>query len=147
MAFVIAPSSISNLFAEDRNEGVFKVLFSAPISRREILTAVLIYTLLTTFITEAVIMAIASAMSLLPLYLLGYLSNLGSYYIKLLLLLNLTLPIPVVLISLFLNPFSPSLGKVKTGFGAGKNLLNAISILPSLIPYFDYKHGSSNRSR
>ena len=133
-ASVVASFSIANLFREDRSEGVFEVLFSAPASRREILIAVLIYTLLAAFIAEAVVMAITSIISLLPLYLLGYLSNLGSYYVELILLLGFAPPILVSLISLFLNVAAPSLGNIRTGFGPGHNLLNAISILPALIP-------------
>jgi len=135
IAALVASFSISGMFAVDRNEGVFEVLFSVPISRREILTAVLIYTLLAAFIAEAVIMAVASIMSLLPLYLLGYLSSLGSYYIELSLLLAPTLPIPAALISLFLSVVAPSLGKVRTGLTPGQNILNTISILPALIPF------------
>ena len=134
VASIVASFSIANLFREDRSEGVFEVLFSAPASRREVLIAVLVYALLAAFIAEAVVIAIASIISLLPLYLLGYLSSLGSYYVELILLLGFAPPILVSLISLFLNVAAPSLGNIRTGFGPGHNLLNAISILPALIP-------------
>jgi len=44
--------------------------------------ALLIYALFTSLFIEAVVMAVVSGKSLLPLYLLGYLCNLGCYYIK-----------------------------------------------------------------
>lgn len=135
IAAFVASGAISSLFMEDRSEGVFEVLLSAPISMRRVLTALLVYTLLASLFVEAIVMAVVSGISLFPLYLLGYLSSLGYYYIKLSILLVPSLTLPAALISLLLTVVIPSLGKVKTGLLPGHTILNSIPILIALIPF------------
>ena len=135
IAAFVASSAVSSLFAEDRGEGVFEVLLSAPVSRRDIITAVLAYTLLVSLMAEASVMATVSGVSLSSLYLLGYLHSLGSYYVKLSLLLVPSLTLPAALVSLLLTVLAPSLGSVRTGLAPGQNVLSTISLLPALAPF------------
>ncbi len=135
IAAFVASGAISSLFTEDRSEGVFEVLLSAPVARRDIVIALLVYTLLASLLVEAAVMVTASGVSLISLYFLGYLSSLGSYYIKLSVLLVPSLTLPVVLVSLLLTMVAPSLGSVRTGLAPGQNVLATISLLPALIPF------------
>ena len=135
IAAFVASGAISSLFTEDRGEGVFEVLLAAPVTKRDIVLSLLVYTLLVSLLVEAAVMATASGVSLLSLYFLGYLSSLGSYYIKLSVLLVPSLTLPAALISLLLTIVAPSLGSVRTGLAPGQNVLATISLLPALVPF------------
>jgi len=135
IAAFVASSEISGLFMEDRSEGVLEVLLSAPISMRSVLTALLVYTLLASLLVEVIVMAVVSGISLTLLYLRGYLSSLGSYYVKLSILLVPSLTLPAALVSLLFTVVTPSLGKVRIGLLPSQNILNSIPLLIALIPF------------
>jgi len=135
IAAIVTSNTVSSTLIEDRNEGVLEVLFSAPVSRRSITVALLFYTLLVALIVEALIMVTASGISLLFLHLLGYLSSLSIYYVKLSIILTPSLTISASLISLILTVIIPSLRGAKTGPAPGQNVLAGISMLPALIPF------------
>ncbi|MUN28083.1 hypothetical protein [Sulfuracidifex metallicus] len=135
IAAFVASGTISGTFSEGRNEGVFEVLLSSPVSHRDIIISLLIYTLLASLIVEGLVIIITSGISLLSLYLMGYLNSFGIYYLELVTILIPSLTFPAVLISLLLIVISPSLGRVRTGLAPGQNLLSTISLLPVLIPF------------
>ena len=134
MAASIAPYAVVSMFTEDRDEGVFEVLFSAPVTRRSIIIVLLIYTLLASLIAAAIVEATVGGISLLSLYLLGYLSSLGTYYVKLSIMLVPSSTFSASLISLALTIIVSSLRRTGAGLTPVQNIALAIPLILSSLP-------------
>ena len=134
VAASVAPYAVVSIFAEDRDEGVFEVLFSAPVTRRSIIITLLIYTLLASLITATILEAAVAGVSLLSLHLLGYLSSLGTYYTKLSIMLVPSSTFSASLTSLALTIIMSSLRRTGTGLTSVQNIALAIPLILSSLP-------------
>jgi hypothetical protein len=104
----IAPSAISTitlsqLIYRDKVEGVFEVLLSGPISKRDLVLALLTYTLLTALVVQVLVIGLLLGLSTTTIAVLGLYLSVRLYFIKLVLAL---VPSVTVLSSLLTAMFS-----------------------------------------
>ena len=135
IAAVVASNIVSSAFSKDKASGVFEVLLSAPISRRDIAIMLITTTALIALITAFTTLAATTLIAIPFLYLLGYLNTLSSYYVSLSLLLVPSTSVLAALIGLIVTVLMPLAARIRTGLAPWQNLTSTIALIPVLIPF------------
>ena len=135
IAAVVASNVVSSAFSKDKASGVFEVLLSAPVSRRNIVATLIAVTAIIAVITAFTVLAATTLIAIPFLYLLGYLNTLSSYYVNLSLLLVPSTSVLAALIGLIVTVLMPLAARIRTGLAPWQNLTSTIALIPALVPF------------
>ena len=135
IAAVVASNVVSSAFSKDKASGVFEVLLSAPVSRRDIVITLIAVTAIIAVITAFTVLAATTLIAIPFLYLLGYLNTLSSYYVNLSLLLVPSTSVLAALIGLIVTVLMPLAARIRTGLAPWQNLTSTIALIPALVPF------------
>lgn len=130
---LMAASSLNQIIANDKENGLFEVLLSLYIDKSKIMNVVLLYSILAGLILLAIVSSVFSAIVFLVLNILHFGVMFTSYYAKLLLLLAPSVTLLSSIISLYVSVKLTSFSTKRFGLSAG-NIGTLISSLPGLIP-------------
>ncbi|NPA70163.1 MAG: hypothetical protein GXO26_05080 [Crenarchaeota archaeon] len=132
MATFVASSYLVNTIGKDKFSGVFEILLSYPISIKDLLIGLIMFSIYVAALSYIPITVIATGIVVTTLSYLSS-SQFLNLYIDLTLLL-LPSVISCILISILIVFTIPKIIRVRTGMLPIQNLATLISILPILVP-------------
>ncbi len=135
IAAVVASNVVSSAFSKDKASGIFEVLLSAPVLRRDIVITLIAVTAIIAVITAFTVLAATTLIAIPFLYLLGYLNTLSTYYVSLSLLLVPSTSVLAALIGLIVTVLMPLATRIRTGLMPWQNLTSTIALIPALVPF------------